>query len=223
MNVLHLLWYEITEVFDIPEDVRRYTIQHFMIPFYKAEKQRKRIRAICQQVPLYNGFDHAFDISKHLVEVLEMLKDPMMVIDVRIVDDRIEKYVALLYHLLNTKPGITLENALPILIVAVEVGNIHAFAILVSNKLHHHCKDIPGFIILALSSLQQISRLWSKLLINDVCVLLLYCLEMKLDTVSNELILLWSQGDTKYTETMNRLTTHLYGQQGDRLRLLLGQ
>ncbi len=101
---------EVFQSFYIPKEVSNYTVIHFNLPFVKAKRQAKRINLLCELMPFYNTILCEAGSEAYKPVLKEMFKDPLMELDLRIVDDRIEKYVMLIGYLQPLDQGFSFED-----------------------------------------------------------------------------------------------------------------
>ena len=157
-----------SQLFDVPDDVRLYVLIHFYVPFVKAERESVRIDSI-RSCPSNSSYAQSVKSKK----VKDLLADLVMELDTRILDERIEKYVDLLNEQLYYG-SIPFDDAvISVLRKGLLVGDMYAFHGLYSKGLIDESTS-PLFVERILVKMRTLPK--SELYIAEIRCFLKYLL-----------------------------------------------
>jgi len=176
------VWKQITQLFDVPDDIRFYVLIHFHMPFVKAERESVRIDSI-----KFCPSDSSYALCVKNKKLRDLMVDPMMELDTRILDGRIEKYVEMLDEQLCYR-NISFDNAVvSVLEKGLLVGDMCAFHWLYTKRLIDESTS-PLFIERILVKMRVFSKY--ELYKNQVISLIEYLLEKEMITTLREVLIL---------------------------------
>jgi hypothetical protein len=156
MSLLPVLWKQVTQLFQVPEDVRLYVLFHFHMPFVKAEREKERIDKL-----YYFDTRSSDDMNLKEKEVRSLLADRTVELDIRVLRDRIETYVCLVEELIlyaRVRP----IDALGVLYKGLEIGNSVAFCVLYREDMIDRCYQAPLLVERTLGRLRSLET-WETL------------------------------------------------------------
>lgn len=171
-----------SQLFDVPDDVRLYVLIHFFMPFVKAERESVRIDHI-KSCPS-NSSDTQSVKSK---KVRDLLTDPTMELDARILDGRIEKYVDLLNEQLCYGKISFNDAVISVLRKGVLVGDTYAFHKLYMKGLIDESTS-PLFVERILAKMRVLPK--NEFFISEFFSFVRYLLEKEMVTTLREVLIL---------------------------------
>lgn len=138
--------------YDIPNDVIHYLCFHFYVPLLNArnekvlidemqwriheDKTEGRLTYILADDGVYDSVDY------RIKEMHTLLSNPLMVLDTRISDNRLETFIAIIDYMIQTR-RIHAYTAVHVLSKGLEAGSLQAFALLHKHRLLGMCKNVP--------------------------------------------------------------------------------
>jgi len=171
----------VSQLFDVPDDVRFYVLIHFYMPFVKAERELVRIDHI-KSCPSDSSDTRSVKSKK----VRDLLADPMMELDTRILDGRIEKYLDLLNEQLYYE-HIPFDNAvISVLQKGLLLGDMYAFHWLYTFWYIDESTS-PLFIERTLVKMRTLPMRYSD---GEFLSLIKYLLEKEMMTTLREVLVL---------------------------------
>jgi len=212
---LYLQWIRICEYWVIPNDIRDYTVVHFIKPFVKHDRETFLLEQFCD----INGLGH--DGSKRIrppgqEHIVAFLKNPMLEWDMR-----------LSHHNISIVTNIITKNLMGfdhthtylirILQKAFSIGNVDAFKCLWMNRLLDHCDNIPSFMTKAVEKLISLPT-WQEDTEGDIRMLTTYALETHDDEVVRTLLIAKKTKD--YDPFGITFTCYLSKEEANRFRLI---
>ena len=176
------VWKQVSQLFDVPDDIRLYVLIHFYMPFVKAERESVRIDHI-KSCPSDNN--DALSVKSQ--KVRDLLADPMVELDTRILDGRIEKYVDLLNEQLYYE-NIPFDDAvIYVLRKGLLVGDMYAFHNLYIRRLIDESAS-PLCVERIQVKMRTLSK--SELYITEIRCFIKYLLEKEMITTLREVLIL---------------------------------
>ena len=154
-----LLLMEWCNQYDIPNDVIHYLCFHFYVPLLNArnekvlidemqrridedrsESRQTTIIMIGHGIGVYDSIDHT------IKEMHTLLSNPLMVLDTRINDNRLEIFIVIIDYMIQTH-RIHAYTTVHVLSKGLEVGSLQAFALLHKHRLLDTCKDVHTAVV----------------------------------------------------------------------------
>lgn len=203
-----VLWQTVCQHEEIPNDVRRYLIIHFILPFEKAGRESILIDQFHHNI--FTGSTDFTDLCNRCrsVTLAFLEKNPTLELDIRIDQSRITKYISTLSYVSRHYPlDYHGEILIPVLVKGVIIGNTRAFMVLYRQKvIDLYCNDyhIECFISQLRRDMHSLSK-WDMFQEVEVETVLEYFLDKGgRDDLFLELISLW------HTKCPNYLDYYLF-------------
>jgi hypothetical protein len=180
---LLVLWKHITNLFELPEDIASYVLFHFYMPLVKAERESVRIEVVFKYVK--DGASRRRAISSMMND---LLADPTIELDMRILDGRIEKYVEMLEDMLYHQ-YIHVDDAVrSVLHKGLIMGDLTAFNTLLKNNLIDEFGELSVCIARIMERMMT-RESWSDVR-DEIISFAKYLLEKEMDIIMCELFIL---------------------------------
>lgn len=175
---------EICALHETPEDVTYYMARHFYFPLCNAWKEKMaidRLAAQCQKAS--NGM---IQFTGNIDEVHRLLRNPLMrVLDRRIVNDRLNKYIFVLQRCCEAT-FFDIRLAFPVFVKGLEVDHVGAFRTLQQYGALSLCQDLDNVVDRMTRKISS-KATWDKSVSDNMLPLVRYYLDKNM----NEPILEW--------------------------------
>lgn len=201
---------------ELPEDVITYLLFNFYFPYAQAEREKTLIDEIYRELQqkILNTDNHA---KPHLIldytylpRFRQFLSNPLIFLDTRIKDDRIDNYVKCVKKLLFF--GISVNEAKHVLIKGLTTDNLLAFDCFYHNKKLDLCPqaDLDSFLARASKKITTMSNVT----INDsrdFAPLIRYYLDTENDEPLLEWMTIWRKKGVNLFFAVGMITARQIG------------